>query len=119
MVSDLLSGVLPGGAKGTRTPDPLLAKQVLFQLSYSPECGAPRVPGARPGTRSPAAPVVRPVRRALRPLLKPATEALAVAAKTEDRTADVLELFIPFVAETDLVFSCANTRAAMARMPPE
>src|SRR5215472_2212142 len=26
-----------GGAKGTRTPDPLLAKQVLFQLSYSPE----------------------------------------------------------------------------------
>jgi hypothetical protein len=25
-----------GGAKGTRTPDPLLAKQVLFQLSYSP-----------------------------------------------------------------------------------
>ena len=26
-----------GGAKGTRTPDPLLAKQVLFQLSYSPK----------------------------------------------------------------------------------
>src|SRR5215469_16823147 len=25
------------GAKGTRTPDPLLAKQVLFQLSYSPK----------------------------------------------------------------------------------
>jgi len=28
--------VSAGGAKGTRTPDPLLAKQVLFQLSYSP-----------------------------------------------------------------------------------
>jgi hypothetical protein len=27
---------LASGAKGTRTPDPLLAKQVLFQLSYSP-----------------------------------------------------------------------------------
>src|SRR5258708_35179467 len=27
---------LGSGAKGTRTPDPLLAKQVLFQLSYSP-----------------------------------------------------------------------------------
>ena len=27
-----------GGAKGIRTPDPLLAKQVLFQLSYSPRC---------------------------------------------------------------------------------
>ena len=32
---------MPGGAKGTRTPDPLLAKQVLFQLSYSP--GKPQV----------------------------------------------------------------------------
>src|SRR5215469_18732377 len=30
-------GVSPGGARGTRTPDPLLAKQVLFQLSYSPK----------------------------------------------------------------------------------
>ena len=27
-----------GGAEGIRTPDPLLAKQVLSQLSYSPEC---------------------------------------------------------------------------------
>ena len=26
------------GARGTRTPDPMLAKHVLFQLSYSPEC---------------------------------------------------------------------------------
>ena len=25
-----------GGAEGTRTPDPLLAKQMLSQLSYSP-----------------------------------------------------------------------------------
>jgi len=45
----LAPGVAPGdtawsqimpltcGAKGARTPDPLLAKQVLFQLSYSPE----------------------------------------------------------------------------------
>ena len=33
------------GAKGTRTPDPLLAKQVLFQLSYSPATGPTRVPG--------------------------------------------------------------------------
>ena len=28
-----------GGAEGIRTPDPLLAKQVLSQLSYSPEPG--------------------------------------------------------------------------------
>src|SRR5882724_3862252 len=37
MIGDLEGGCLPGGARGTRTPDPLLAKQVLFQLSYSPE----------------------------------------------------------------------------------
>ena len=36
---------LGSGAKGTRTPDPLLAKQVLFQLSYSPVVGSPRLPG--------------------------------------------------------------------------
>ena len=32
------------GAKGTRTPDPLLAKQVLFQLSYSPATAVPGYP---------------------------------------------------------------------------
>ena len=26
-----------GGGKGTRTPDPLLAKQMLSQLSYAPK----------------------------------------------------------------------------------
>ena len=37
------------GAKGTRTPDPLLAKQVLFQLSYSP--ARRRYKGTRSGRR--------------------------------------------------------------------
>jgi long-chain acyl-CoA synthetase len=55
----------------------------------------------------------------LRPLFKPAAEALASAAKAEDKTAEILELFIPFVAEADFVFSCANLRAAMARMPED
>ena len=32
-------GIWPGGASETRTRDPLLAKQVLFQLSYSPADG--------------------------------------------------------------------------------
>jgi hypothetical protein len=32
----LQNRVVHGGAEGDRTPDPLLAKQVLFQLSYSP-----------------------------------------------------------------------------------
>ena len=32
-----MGNVLPGGAKRARTADPLLAKQVLYQLSYSPQ----------------------------------------------------------------------------------
>jgi hypothetical protein len=48
---------LGSGARGTRTPDPVLAKHVLFQLSYSPARRAPRVPAAeaRSGRRSPGA----------------------------------------------------------------
>ncbi|WP_437875997.1 AMP-binding protein [Sorangium sp. So ce513] len=52
-------------------------------------------------------------------VLKPAAAALENAAKTEQKTATLLEVFMPFVAEADWVYSCANTRAAMARMPPE
>ena len=52
-------------------------------------------------------------------LFRPAANALRDAAKAEDRTAGLLEIFIPFVAEGDWIFSCANTRAAMDRMPPD
>ncbi|MGK4001227.1 AMP-binding protein [Sorangium sp. So ce1036] len=52
-------------------------------------------------------------------VLKPASAALEGAARAEQKTASLLEVFMPFVAEADWVFSCANTRAAMARMPPE
>ena len=40
-----------GGADRDRTGDPLLAKQVLSQLSYSPAAASPRVRAAK---RSPA-----------------------------------------------------------------
>ena len=33
-------GPFPDGDEGNRTPDPLLAKQVLSQLSYTPVSGA-------------------------------------------------------------------------------
>lgn len=52
-------------------------------------------------------------------LFRPAAAALESAAKAEQRTAGILELFMPFTAEADWIFSCANTRAAIARMPPE
>ena len=32
---------MDGGREGIRTPDPLLAKQVLSQLSYTPTVGVP------------------------------------------------------------------------------
>ncbi|MEZ4311282.1 MAG: AMP-binding protein [Polyangiaceae bacterium] len=51
-------------------------------------------------------------------LAKPASSALKKAARTEDKLGDVIDMFIPFIAEADWVFSCANTREAMDRMPP-
>ena len=39
MADPELGGDLNGGAGGTRTRDPLLAKQVLYQLSYDPKFG--------------------------------------------------------------------------------
>lgn len=52
-------------------------------------------------------------------LLSPAAKALKAAAAAEDKTGDIMDMFIPFTAEGDWVFSCANTRSAIARMPAE
>ncbi len=52
-------------------------------------------------------------------LFRPAAAALKDAARAEDRTAGLLEIFMPFVAEADWIFSCANTRSAMDRMAPD
>ncbi|EYF06286.1 AMP-binding protein [Chondromyces apiculatus] len=52
-------------------------------------------------------------------LFKPAAKALEAAARAEEQTAMINEVFKPFTAEGDWVFSCANTRAAFDRMPPE
>ncbi len=41
-----------GGDEETRTPDPLLAKEVLFQLSYVPLLERRRVNGGRFWTRT-------------------------------------------------------------------
>jgi long-chain acyl-CoA synthetase len=49
----------------------------------------------------------------------PAAKALQGMARTESKLAEIQELFIPFTAESDWIFSCANTRAVMDRMPPE
>src|SRR5438477_11790214 len=40
----------PGGDDRIRTGDPLLAKQVLSQLSYIPACHLVGLPGIEPGT---------------------------------------------------------------------
>ncbi len=52
-------------------------------------------------------------------LFKPAARALTSAAAQEDRIADIMDIFVPFTSEADWVFSCANVRAAFARMPAE
>ncbi|MBM4377170.1 MAG: AMP-binding protein [Deltaproteobacteria bacterium] len=52
-------------------------------------------------------------------LFKPAAKALRKVAATEDKMGDVMDLFLPFTAECEWIFSCANTRAALDRMPDE
>ncbi len=49
----------------------------------------------------------------------PAAKALRKASATEDKIGDLLDLFLPFTVECDWVFSCANMRAVLGRMPPE
>ncbi|MFO0550953.1 MAG: AMP-binding protein [Polyangiaceae bacterium] len=52
-------------------------------------------------------------------IFRPAAKALEGAAKNEERQGAIMELFIPFTAECNWIFSCANTRAAFERMPSE
>ena len=42
-----------GGREGIRTPDPLLAKQVLSQLSYTPTVGVPFILKHLPAFQNP------------------------------------------------------------------
>jgi long-chain acyl-CoA synthetase len=41
------------------------------------------------------------------------------AAEQEAKVGEIMDLFIPFTAECDYIFSAANTRHAMGRMPAE
>ncbi|NUQ75850.1 MAG: AMP-binding protein [Polyangiaceae bacterium] len=50
---------------------------------------------------------------------KPAASALKSAAKQRHKQGDIFDLFLPFTCEADYIFSCANTRAAIHRMPLE
>jgi long-chain acyl-CoA synthetase len=61
----------------------------------------------------------RELARAMRkatPALKPAADALEGAAKREEKIAEILKLFAPFMAKQNGPFSCANVRAAHARL---
>ncbi len=50
---------------------------------------------------------------------RPAAHVLESAARQEERIDHILRLFAPFTIEAKGPFSCANTRAAFARMPQE
>jgi long-chain acyl-CoA synthetase len=52
-------------------------------------------------------------------LFGPAAQAVRRAADREDKLGDVMDMFLPFVAECDWVFSCDNVRDALARMPAD
>ena len=55
--------LLHGGAEGTRTPDPLVANEVRYQLRYSP-LSPPRVPRPHVDNQTPAEPHTKASRRA-------------------------------------------------------
>ncbi len=50
---------------------------------------------------------------------RPAASALEDAARTEEKIDHVMRLFVPFTYDQKGPFSCANTRAAYARISPE
>jgi long-chain acyl-CoA synthetase len=54
-----------------------------------------------------------------RAVARPAAGALENVARTEEKIDHVLRLFAPFTYEQKGPFSCANTRAAYARLTPE
>jgi len=54
-----------------------------------------------------------------RAFTKPAASALENAARTEEKIDHIIRLFAPFTWDQKGPFSCANTRAAYARLSPE
>lgn len=54
-----------------------------------------------------------------RAIAKPAASALENAARTEEKIDHIIRLFAPFTWDQKGPFSCANTRAAYARLSPE
>ena len=55
----------------------------------------------------------------LRSLIQPAINTLNSTAKGLDITAKIIDQFLPFTATHNYRFSCANTREAFSRLPPE
>ncbi len=57
--------------------------------------------------------------KVLSPALEPAAKLLDGVASTMDATDRVVDQYVPFTATHNYVFSCRNTRAALARVPEE
>ena len=107
-----------GGDEGNRLINAIIARFEPFELSKQDyeKHGAHAIANAE---RKVASLLERASVGPMASWLKPAARALRKAARTEDKIGDVMDLFLPFVAECDYEFSCQNTRTAMGRMPPE
>jgi long-chain acyl-CoA synthetase len=107
-----------GGDEGNRVMNAVLARFEPFELSkrqYQAH-GAHAIARAGRGIASVMEAIgVGPAAA----LFRPAAQALRKAAAREDKVGDIADLFLPFVAECDWIFSCANLREALGRMPPE
>ncbi len=107
-----------GGDEGNRLVNALLARVEPVHLSKAEyqRHGAHAVARAERGLASLLdAASVGPMAALFRPVAK----ALKKAAAQEDKVGEIMDLFLPFMVECEWVFSCANTRAALSRMPLE
>ncbi len=76
-------------------------------------------PGAMARAARSMAKVLKQAPGPARAIAKPAASALENAARTEEKIDHIIRLFAPFTWDQKGPFSCANTRAAYARLSPE
>ncbi|MDF2694461.1 MAG: Long-chain-fatty-acid CoA ligase, partial [Labilithrix sp.] len=76
-------------------------------------------PGAMARAAKSVAKVLKQAPGPTKAVARPAASALESAARTEERIDHIIRLFAPFTWNQKGPFSCANTRAAYARLSPE
>jgi long-chain acyl-CoA synthetase len=105
--------------RGKGNPFVNLLQQYMEPAAVSMERFDAFGPGAMARTAKTVASVLKKVPGPAKAALRPAASALESAARTEEKIDHVIRLFAPFTWNQKGPFSCANARAAYARLSPE